>query len=412
MHPTDPMGYPCLTADLPGVGGVIKRYRDDFVVEEIARYEPAGTGTHTYVGIEKDGLTTWQAVRAIARAVGRDPRDIGYAGLKDAHAITRQTLSIEHVEPGVIERLDLPSVRVLWTARHTNKLKVGHLRGNRFVIRIRETQADSTRRAEEILEVLTRRGVPNYFGAQRFGARGDNAAVGAAMLRGRFDEAIGMICAGSGGSDSADAVRARERFEVGDYRAAADAWPPGASEARRLCLALHRAKGDAERAWRAVDRKLAQLYLSAFQSELFNRVVAARIKTVDRLRNGDLAWKHANGAVFLVDRAEEEQPRCDGFEISPTGPLFGRKMRAAQGEPGRVESRLLTEAGFSMDTLGRDRRARLEGARRPLRFQPTDWAVEAGSDRRGAFIRVAFTLEPGCYATTLMREICKSEHVP
>lgn len=412
MPPADPDAWPCLTRELPGVGGAIKRYRDDFVVEEIPLYEPSGAGTHTYVGIEKEGLTTWQAVRAIAQALDRDSRDLGYAGLKDAHAVTRQTLSIEHVEPSVIERLDLPGVRVLWTARHSNKLKIGHLRGNRFAIRIRDAQADSTRPAENILEVLSRRGVPNYFGTQRFGARGDNAAIGAAMLRGRFDEAIAMICAGSGDSDSAEAARARERFEAGDYRAAADAWPRGASEARRLCLALHRAQGDTERAWRAVDRKLAQLYLSAFQSLLFNRVVAARIDDLDRLRDGDLAWKHANGAVFLVDRAADEQPRCDGFEISPSGPLFGRKMKAAGGEPGRLDSRVLTEAGFSMDTLGRDRRARLEGARRPLRFQPTDWEAELGSDERGPFLRVAFALEPGCYATTLMREICKSESLP
>ena len=138
---------PYLTAEIPGVGGVIKRYDEDFLVEEIPRYEASGAGTHTYFTIEKRGLTTPAAIRLVATALGRRPQDIGYAGLKDAHGITQQMLSIEHVDPAAIANLDLAGIRVLSIDRHRNKIKLGHLRGNRFEIKIRNVEPSSTERA-------------------------------------------------------------------------------------------------------------------------------------------------------------------------------------------------------------------------------------------------------------------------
>ncbi len=117
---------PFLTADIPGVGGVIKQRPEDFLVEEVPLYEPSGSGTHVYFRIEKKGLPTIQAVQEIARALCRQKCEIGYAGLKDADAVTRQMLSIEHVDPVVVQSLDVPGVRVLNVSRHTNKLKLGH----------------------------------------------------------------------------------------------------------------------------------------------------------------------------------------------------------------------------------------------------------------------------------------------
>ncbi|MCH7813494.1 MAG: tRNA pseudouridine(13) synthase TruD, partial [Planctomycetes bacterium] len=176
---------PYQTADSPGIGGRIKTEARDFRVEELPLYRPSGTGTHTYFGIEKTGLTTQQAVSRLAAALGKRPRDVGYAGLKDARAVTCQTLSVEHVDPQRVERLDLPGIRIQWVDRHTNKLKLGHLAGNRFLIKIREVADPSLPGVEAVLAALTRRGLPNYFGPQRFGRRGDNAAIGRAALQGQ-----------------------------------------------------------------------------------------------------------------------------------------------------------------------------------------------------------------------------------
>ena len=128
--------WPYLTADVPAVPGTLKRSYEDFVVEEVPLYEPEGEGDHVFFTIEKAGLTTHKAVADIARALGVRPRDIGLAGLKDAHAVTRQTLSVEHVDPERILALELPRIRVLSARRHRRKLRVGHLAGNRFTIRL------------------------------------------------------------------------------------------------------------------------------------------------------------------------------------------------------------------------------------------------------------------------------------
>ena len=172
-----------LTADLPGIGGVIKERVEDFVVEELPLYEPSGVGEHTFFEIKKEGLATFQAVRAIAQALRVPPAHVGYAGLKDAQAVTCQVLSVQGVPPEVVAALQLPHIQVLWAKRHRNKLKVGHLRGNRFSVRIRGVQPSSLPAGQAILDVLAHRGVPNRFGAQRFGQRGNSARLGEALLR-------------------------------------------------------------------------------------------------------------------------------------------------------------------------------------------------------------------------------------
>jgi tRNA pseudouridine13 synthase len=379
------------------------------VVEEIPLYPASGEGTHTYFVVEKRGLTTLEAVRLIARRLGRNPRDIGYAGLKDAHGVTQQMLSLEHMDPAAVASIELGRVRVLSVNRHRNKIKLGHLAGNRFVIKVRETTESSVESARAVLDVLVKRGVPNYFGPQRFGARGDNALIGRAVLLDDFDEAIGLILGRPGPVDHGQVRRARELFDSGDLPASAEAWGHAFAEQAHICRALIKSGGDSRKAWRAVHHTLRRLYVSAFQSDLFNRVLARRIDGIDRLETGDIAWKHRNGACFLVEDAEVEQPRCAAFEISPTGPLFGRRMTEAQDAPGRVEAEVLAESGVTCDRLRGKGDAKVDGARRPLRVPLADLALDAGQDAQGQYVRLTFALPPGAYATSVIREVCKSD---
>ncbi len=401
------ISVPYLTSDIPGTGGVIKQYDEDFVVEEIPRYAACGEGTHIYFTIEKRGLTTMAALRAIAKALDRRQQDIGYAGLKDAHGITRQRMSVEHIDPAVVESLELSRIKILTVERHTNKIKLGHLAGNGFIIKIRGAHPDSTTHAEQTMAVLTRRGVPNYFGPQRFGARGDNAAVGRAVLRDDYEEALSIMLGRPNEHDRPDIRQAREMVDAGDWEGAVKAWPAGFGDSARVCLAMVRSEGNAKSAWRSVNHSLRKLYISSVQSELFNRVLTKRIASIDRLQTGDLAWKHVNGATFLVEDATIEQPRCDAFEISPTGPLFGRKMSNPEDEPGRIETEVLAQSGLNADQLRAKDGAKLDGARRPLRVPLGDPKLEEGQDDRGDFLQLRFSLPAGAYATNVTREVCK-----
>lgn len=398
---------PYLSASLPGVGGVIKQYDEDFVVEELPRYEACGEGTHTFFMLEKQGLTTLEAQRQLAQALGKRQQDIGYAGLKDAHGVTRQVMSVEHVDPERVAGLLLARMRVLWVKQHTNKLKLGHLAGNRFTLKVRQTEAQPRLRAEPILALLSTRGVPNYFGPQRFGARGDNARVGGAVLGGDYEEALALVLGRPGPFDHGAVRQARTLFDAGKVEEATRTWPGAFRDQIRLCRACLKTPANALQAWRAVNHTLRKLYVSAVQSELFNQVLAERIDGIDALETGDVAWKHRNGACFLVEDATTEQPRCAAGEISPTGPVFGARMKEATGEPGRREQRILAQAQVSFEKRRTADGIRVEGTRRPLRVLPQETAFEEGTDEHGPFLLVSFALPPGSYATCVTRELCK-----
>jgi len=399
--------WPYLTSRIPPIRGKVRCRFEDFEVEEIPLYACSGEGTHVYFMIEKIGVTTLEAVRRIARALDVSPRDIGYAGLKDANAVARQVFSVEHIEPRKIESLAIPQIRILWTNRHRNKLKLGHLAGNRFKLKLRDVDSRCLDTVQEVLDVLTRRGVPNYFGHQRFGARGDTWLMGKAVMKGDPKEVVDLMC-GRPGPDDHDAVaRAREFFDLGQYELAMQLWPPAFRDVKRVCSAMLRGKGSYDKAYHAIDPKLKRLYVSAYQSYLFNTILAGRIETLDRLQDGDLACKHDSGAVFLVTDAAAEQPRADRLQISPTGPLFGYRMTWPQGTPGQTERQLLADEGFSLEDFKSAKPARVKGARRPLRFQLKDCRLALDNDDMGPHLCLTFTLPSGCYATAVLREILK-----
>jgi tRNA pseudouridine13 synthase len=399
--------WPYLTAEVPAVPGTIKRFYEDFVVDEVPLVEPEGRGDHVHFRIEKLGLSTPRAIGDIARALGVPPGSIGAAGLKDARAVTRQTLSVEHVDPARIEALEIPRIRILSVARHPRKLRTGQLRANRFTIRLRETDPARLDDVRRVLDILARRGVPDYFGPQRFGSRGDTGEVGRALILGDWQGAVDRIAGSPGPADSGAILEARTLFAEGRYREAAEAWPRGYGHVARLCRAMAREKGDARRALHALDKSMLRFYVQAFQSWLFNDVLARRIDSIDRLEDGDVALKHDSGVTFLVEDAAAEQPRADRFEISPTGPLFGPKMRAPMGRPAEIERDVLAAAGVRAEDFPSTGPFRVSGARRPLRFPVEEPSVEPGEDDAGPYLEFRFTLPPGAYATALLREICK-----
>lgn len=338
---------PYLTESVPGVGGTIRAMPEDFRVEERPLYLPCGEGEHLYCRITKRGLSTPDLVARLSSSLGIKARAIGVAGLKDARAVTTQMVSLQGVSPDLVARLrpdgQLLALEVL--GPHRNRLRTGHHRGNRFHLVVRGVRADAPSLAPVILEDLLRRGVPNYFGPQRQGRRGLNYEVGAALLH--------------------DAARRAK---------------------------LPRSK----RLW----------YLHAYQSFLFNLVLARRLDRLDRVLAGDWAMKHDNGACFPVVDAEVEQPRCDRFEISPTGPLFGSRAPWAAGEPGGIETACAAELQTTPEALVQAAAAcGFRGERRSLRIrlEELEWAMQ------GRDLALAFTLAPGAYATSVLRELMKTE---
>ncbi len=338
---------PYRTHALPGIGGRIRTVDADFAVDEVPAYPPSGDGDHVFVHIEKRGLTTVEAVRRLAVLAQVPAKDIGWAGMKDRHAVTRQWLSLPPpARPEAVLDRDTPELTVLAAVRHRHKLRTGHLRGNRFTLIVREVgeAAEAATRARAVLDALAA-GAPNWYGEQRFGARGDNATTGLALLR----------AGGRGG---------------------------GAPRHKRLLI-------------------------SALQSHLFNAWLAARERDglATTVLAGDLLQKLATGGMFASADPAVDQARLDAGELVITGPMFGATMRAPLPDsPAWLrEAATLAEVGLATDAFVPIANL-APGTRRAaaIHLGQPEVAVVAPDA-----ISVSFSLPAGAYATAILRELQK-----
>ncbi|MFB6285384.1 MAG: tRNA pseudouridine(13) synthase TruD [Candidatus Bipolaricaulia bacterium] len=338
----DPEDWPLITPDLAGIGGDLKVEPAHFVVEEIPLYAPTGEGEHVYVSVTREGWTTRELQREIADLFDLKNNHLGCAGLKDKHARATQTFSLhlleadpDEVAEGIQTEL---GVTVEWATRHANKIRRGHLIGNRFAITLLNPDGPQSAldRAQSIARALRQRGLPNYFGTQRLGEDCENARHGREILLGQ-----------------------REKR----------------------------------------GRWIRRFLMSAYQSWLFNRWLAERIRLgwFAEIHIGDVAKKTDTGGLFNVDDLDQERPRFDRDEITYTGPIYGHRLWWARGDPGELEARVVAEEGIT------DRhwaQAQLKGTRRRARIVPHDLEVEAHPDG----LRFSFALPKGAYATTVLRE--------
>jgi len=260
-------------------------------VEEQPLYEPCGQGEHLYLFVEKTEMTTHELVRRVAKKLRVSKRDVGFAGLKDKYAITRQHLSVylpggsaEEDAKGVAEINRYQRIQVLWAARHTNKLRKGHHGGNRFVLRIRGVEPTAVLRAKPILDRVVERGVPNYIGPQRFGFRNNSQDIGRLLLLGRYQQMLDEMLGRAGEDEYEGLSRGRRLYLAGEYAAALEVWPKSLRYDRQALDALY--KGfDAAKVVRAIDREQRDFLACAFQSAVFNDVLRRRVEdgTFDRV---------------------------------------------------------------------------------------------------------------------------------
>jgi tRNA pseudouridine13 synthase len=332
---------PRLTEGVPGCGGAFKLVPEDFEVEELPAYNPSGEGEHLFLWVEKRGRDTREVVRALAQTLGVPEGEVGVAGMKDRHAVTRQLLSVPARAEPKLAGFSLEGVSVLWARRHGNKLRTGHLRGNRFKLRLRGVKDPGA--ARETLSQLVARGVPNYFGEQRFGRARDNADRGKALLLG-------------------------------------------------------------QRLPQRPDRFQRKLYLSAFQSHLFNKALAERLRagTLDRALLGDVLRKEDTGGLFVCESPEVDGPRVAAFEVSPAGPMFGPKMTPAAHGVAQAEAALLAQEGMTLSDFARGG-GETEGTRRPYRVR----IGTPGLTPEGEDLLLSFELPRGAYATEVLAELLK-----
>ena len=337
---------------------VFKQTKDDFVVTEEPLYEFSGEGEHLILKIRKKDLATWDALEIIAKFVGCKSRDIGYAGLKDKNAMTIQCISINKKYEEKLKSFNHPNIKILNTTYHNNKIKVGHLKGNKFFIRLKRVNLIDCRKIEEALGKIVTYGMPNYFGFQRFGIEGDNYKKGKAIIEGTLKEK---------------------------------------------------------------RRNLKQMYINSYQSYLFNSWLSKRIeisKLVDafepkeicerlnlpldvvkrmkkqkhplKIMTGDLLSHYPFGKIFTIDDLETESDKFYERDRVPTGLLSGKRVKNSEGLAYEIEKEFQEQTGE-------------DGARRFAWIFPTE--VESNYKEEKNWMELQFFLPKGSYATELIAEI-------
>jgi tRNA pseudouridine13 synthase len=295
--------YPLLTQSLPGIGGRIKVEPEDFDVEEIPAYEPSGTGPHLYLWIEKRNISAEFFIRQLSKRLDIRPGDIGTAGMKDRRAVTRQWVSVSEQCEARLAQVDGDGISILRTSRHQNKLRPGHLKGNRFRVLVRDAASDALERTNPIVELIRRMGLPNYYGEQRFGRDSETLELGWRILRGQ-------------------ANAKRNPF-------------------------------------------LKKLALSSVQSLLFNNYLAQRMNDglMRTVLHGDVLAKWPIGGMFVSTDPPIDQKRLENCEVIPAGPMFGKKMFPAAEVAAARETSILEEHGLTIESF-RGFGSLLDGTRR------------------------------------------------
>lgn len=394
---------------------------EDFEVEEITGFEPNGHGDHLFLWIEKRGFSTNELIARLAQRLSARPADFGYAGRKDARAVTRQWISVDTKASSATEEsvaaLELPGVRVLRIDRHPRKLRRSQHRGNRFVLRLRELADADLPLIEERVASVRANGMPNPFGQQRYGYRGLSHELGRRLLAIDHEGYIRELVSPEQAPDTAEVAQLRKAILSGDRAAQKNLTILRGRLPRDLSVLakqLVRRPNDWKSALRALPRSLLGIHLSALQSRVFDHVLAHRTGGLGNVQRGDVLFLHEKGAAFLVplDSTDAElaelQARADRFELSPSGPLPGRKLLAAAGEPGRLEAQAFAALGVAPEAfrglgLGLDQR----GARRPLRVSVS----HLESQREGTDLVLRFGLPRGSYATTLLEVLSCGEEM-
>jgi len=403
----------------PGIGGKIKTYPEDFIVKEkIPKSIFKGNKCLIYL-LKKRNWETMAAIKEIAKRVGIDYKQIGFAGTKDRHAVTYQYISIctENLEE-IKKRLDSLEISEisLEFAGYGKRLKLGMLLGNYFQITVRDVNPDTAlERTKEILaELKVKGGFPNYFGYQRFGEkRVINHEVGKLLLKGNFEEAAFKFLGEYTGDMMGDEAR-RNFLESGDVEKALEEFP-NFLRYERAMLYKYKETKSWKKAFAVLPRPIVRIFIHSYQSYLFNKVLSRRIEEglpLNEALPGDIVCQVKRGLpirskTFKVTERTLRfvNEKIKKGEAMVTGPIFGFASRLADGEMGRIEREVLEEEGITLEEFKMKHLKILAepGGRRELLIKPKKFRYRAFEE--GLIFR--FFLPKGVYATSVLREIMK-----
>ena len=327
----------------------------DFIVEEIPLYDFTGEGEHLVLYVRKKDMTTWEMLDTLSNHVGIRRRDMGYAGLKDKYAMTMQYVSILAIHEEKLKAFTHDKIKILSMTRHNNKIRVGHLKGNRFKIRLKKVLGVQKDKLDSVLKWVKKNGVPNYFGKQRFGNDGNNWEEGKKLIAGTLKMRDRKI----------------KEFLMGAYQSYLfNQWLSKRMEINHLLEKFTEVE---------IEKVLAleegSLKGVKSQAQYF------------KLLEGDVMMHYPYGRLFHVEDLEKEAKRFEEKDIAPVGLLPGKKSPIAEATAGKIEAPYVEEIP-------------LNGTRRYAWIQVTEITKNYVEEK--AHYELSFVLPKGSYATNVL----------
>ncbi len=327
----------------------------DFTVEEIPLYDFTGSGEHLVLKVRKKEMTTWEMLDAFSNHLGIRRRDIGYAGLKDKHAMTIQYISLPVKLEAQLSSFSHEKIKILESTRHNNKIRVGHLKGNRFEIRLKKVLGVQRDKLDSVLKWIKTNGVPNYFGNQRFGTNGTNWEEGKKLLEGRLKMRD----------------RKTREFLMGSYQSYLfNRWL-----AKRMEINLLLEKFSESETEQLMQLPEGSLKGTKAQPNFY------------KILSGDLMMHYPYGRLFEAEDPAKEAERFATKDIAPTGLIPGNKTKRAGSTAGLIESVY-------------DEEIKLTGARRYAWIQVSE--IKKRYVEEKAHYELGFVLPKGSYATNVL----------
>lgn len=354
----------------------------DFAIKEVPLYDASGSGEHLLIYVRKKGLSTFELLHILSSALGCKVRDIGYAGLKDKAAISHQYLSVHRSKLGALESalafLESQQIKILSITPHNNKLKMGHLKGNHFFVRLKKVSPTSALKLQTTLEVLIKSGFPNYFGFQRFGKDGDNHKQGEAIAKRKMlfrNKKIGQ-------------------FLISSYQSVLfNAWLASRVQLSQILKGF--TPKEALEALKHPSLPYLNPIAHLFSLEILK--ILQKQPQIFTLLPGEVLCHFPFGKTFICEDVSIESTRFYSKDIAPMGALCGAKLLSAQNLALAFENQFL------------DSEVNANGVRRYAWVWAED--VQSKYIEQKAHFELQFFLPKGVYATTFLEALLGRECV-
>jgi tRNA pseudouridine13 synthase len=422
------IGIDLYTTSTSGIGGTLRQEIDDFIVKEITNREEGDTGKYLILELKKNNWETHHLIRDLSRKLGISQKRIGFAGTKDKRAVTTQKISIYDLNLEDINDVTLKDSEMNYIGRSDKSVELGDLIGNEFSITVRSSDLNIDELYNQ-LEIITKDikqmgGTPNFFGVQRFGStRPVTHIVGESLVRGDPEDAALKYIASAFPEEPEDTKTARKYvYETKDYIEGLKLYPLRLRYERSMMDYLIKNPDDYSGAFNVLPRNIQRIFVHAYQSYLFNKILCQRIKDglpLNRAVEGDIVCFRNKAGLPDTSRLQEvTSTNIDGMNnlikrnrAFVTAPLIGYQTEFSSGKPGEIEKKIFDETGLSTEDFKVPSTPELasKGVRREilLHTEPSFKADEDELNPGKSKAVLDFTLPKGSYATTLLREYMK-----